>query len=51
MKQPGKTSTISEGNGLVLSKAPHDMGVLGRKEPTQQRFIKALCDDNEKNNI
>lgn len=37
MKQPGKTSTTSEGNGLVLCKAPHKMGVLGGKEPKLNR--------------
>lgn len=37
MKQPGKTSTTSEGNGLVLSKAPHKMGVIGRRKPKLNR--------------
>lgn len=32
MKQPRKTSTTSEGTGLVLCKAPHKMSVIGRRE-------------------
>lgn len=44
MKQPRKTSTTSEGNWLVLSRAPHKMGVIERKRTkVEQRFIKALC--------
>lgn len=37
MKQPRKTSTTSEGTGSVLSKAPHKMGVIGRREPKFNR--------------
>lgn len=49
MQQPRKTSTTSEGNWLVLSRAPHKMGVIERRgTKVQLRFIKALWDDNEK---
>lgn len=52
MKQPRKTSATSEGNWLVLSRAPHKLGVIERKGTTvEQRFIKALYDDSEKNKI